>query len=120
MEFKNDKPIILGLLKSCADWDGFCFNLNGKSCKELLSYIDELEFRYNKIKELHDKRQFILQSMYGRYDDNLRLIDILNGISCGYYDAPLYFRINMWGYNFVIKYLRYEFIIEDVTIVSIK
>jgi len=44
----------------------------------------------------------------------MKLIDLLYKISKDEVEPPLYFRINTFGYNFVIKYLYFEFIIIEV------
>ena len=44
----------------------------------------------------------------------MKLIDLLYKISKDEVEPPLYFRINTFGYNFVIKYLYFEFIIVEV------
>jgi len=44
----------------------------------------------------------------------VKLIDLLNKISNNEIEPPLYFRINTAGHNFVIEYLYFDFIIEDV------
>lgn len=44
----------------------------------------------------------------------MKLIDLLIKISNNEIEPPLYFRINTLGHNFIIKYLYFAFIIEDV------
>lgn len=44
----------------------------------------------------------------------MKLIDLLIKIEKNEIEPIIYFRINTSGYNFTIKYLYYDFIIEDV------
>lgn len=44
----------------------------------------------------------------------MKVIDLLNKIANNEIEPPLYFRINIIGHNFILKYLYYGFVIEDV------
>lgn len=44
----------------------------------------------------------------------MKLIDLLNKIANNEIEPILYFRINTAGYNLILKYLYYDFIIEEV------
>lgn len=44
----------------------------------------------------------------------MKVIDLLNKIANNEIKPPLYFRINTLGHNFILKYLYFSFVIEDV------
>lgn len=44
----------------------------------------------------------------------MKLINLLDKIANSEIKPIIYFRINSFGYNYIIKYLYYEFIIEEV------
>lgn len=44
----------------------------------------------------------------------MKLINLLDKIAKNEIEPIIYFRINTFGYNFIIKYLYFEFIIEKV------
>lgn len=44
----------------------------------------------------------------------MKFIDLLNKISKNEIEPIIYFRVNLLGHNFIIKYLYFDFIIEKV------
>lgn len=44
----------------------------------------------------------------------MKLIELLNKIANNEIEPPLYFKINTLGHNFILKYLYFRFVIEDV------